>query len=132
MSNNESTSFKNSRPPRNAATDPEDAILSFVTSAVAVSANLWASYTSHDSLVGPPKGKVWLEVEALGNDCYIRFSRTASTGTTSSNGLLLKVGFPRFFYIDPNFRDKFLDVLATGAGVLKYRVVSSVNERSVV
>jgi hypothetical protein len=82
--------------------------------------------------VGPPKGKVWLEVEAWGNDCYIRFSRTASTGTTATNGLLLKVGLPRSFYVDPNFRDKFMDVLATGVGILKYRVASSVNERSVV
>ena len=129
MSDNFSVSFQNNRPPRVAATDPEDAVLSFVTGAAAVSADLWGAYTSNDGTVGPAKGKVWLELEAQTADCYVRLSRTASTGTTATNGSLLKVGIPRIFYIDP-IKDKFLDVIATGVGVLKYRVCSQIGDRN--
>ena len=125
------TDAKNNRPPRDSLTDPEDAILSTATAVVATSADIWAAYTSVDGTVGAPKGKVWLEVEAVTNDVYIRFTRTATTGTTSSNGALLKVGLPRVWYVDPNNRDKFIDHLSPGGiGILKYRVISSIGDRA--
>lgn len=126
---NDLNESKNNRPPRNATFDPEDAFLSTATAAVATSADLWATYTSIDGSLGPPKGKVWVEFEAVTADVYIRFSREATTGTTASNGALLKVGMPRVFYLDPNLHDKYLDHLATGVGVVKYRVVSQIGER---
>lgn len=121
---------KNNRPPRDAVTDPEDAVLSLATSGAAGSADLWSSYVSADGSLGPPKGKVWLELEAVTADVYIRFTRTAVAGTTSSNGVLLKVGMPRVFYVDPNLKDKYLDHLGAGVGVLKYRVISQIGDRS--
>lgn len=124
------TNSSNNRPPRNAATDSEDAFLSAATSGAASSMNLWSAYTDKSGVAGAPKGKVWLELEAVANDCYVRFCRTATTATTSSNGALCKVGIPRYFYIEPSQVDKFIDVLATGVGVLKYRVVGPIGERS--
>ena len=124
------TDCKNNRPPRNAATDPEDAVLSTATAAVATSADLWATYTSVDGTVGAPKGKVLVEFEAVTQDVYVRFSRTATTATTNATGALVKVGIPRVFLLEPFVRDKFLDHLAGGVGIIKYRVVGPIWERN--
>lgn len=130
MSDNHSESALCNRPPRNSATDPEDAVLSAATANAATSTDLWAAYTDHDGTVGAPKGKVWIELEVTGFDTYVRFARTGTTATTAANGALLKVGIPRRFYIEPNEKDKFMDHLSPGGiGVIKYRVCSAICER---
>ncbi len=111
------------RPARNASTDPEDAVQSDTTGAAAASGDLWAGYTA------PPEGKCWLEFEAVATNCHFRLCRTATTATTTSTGTCLVVGVPRRFYVDPK-KDLFIDHIATGAGVVKWRRVGHICERS--
>lgn len=112
------------RPPRVESTDDEDAIYSDTTGAAAGSADIWTGYAA-----GVPDGKCWLELEAVTTVAYVRFSRTATTATTSSNGTVLALGVPRRFYVDPT-KDLYLDHIATGAGVIKWRRVGHICERS--
>lgn len=118
-------------PPRVFATDPAEAVYSAATAAAATSTSIWGSYVPLDNggAVGVPKGKVWLELEALGQVAYVRFSRTATTATTTANGAVCAVGVPRYFYVDPT-KDLFFDHIAAGVGTLKWRVVSAIGERN--
>lgn len=111
------------RPPRSVATDPEDQVFADVTGAAAASADLWGGYAA------VPEGKCWIELEALTTVCYVRFARTATTATTTSNGSACLIGVPRRFYVDPA-KDAFIDHIATGAGVLKWRRVGHICERT--
>lgn len=116
-------------PPRDTATDKGQEVLSAATAATAVNVALWTGYTGPDAVVGPPAGKVWVEFEAFGFPAYVRFKRTASAAaTTTSNGSVIPVGAYRTFYLDPG-KDVVCDVISTGVGVLKYRVVSAIGER---
>ncbi len=117
-------------PPRNSATDPGYAVYSAATAAAATTTSLWATYTTPDGDVNViPKGKVWIELEAVAQDVYVRFCRTGTTATTTSNGAIVKVGVPRYFYIDPT-KDLFLDHIAAGVGVIKWRITSQIGERN--
>lgn len=119
-------------PPRDAATDPSEAVYSDTTGAAAANIALWAAYDdAHEGITnGPPKGKVWVEFEALTTVANIRFKRTASAAaTTTSNGVVLPIATPRRFYLDPTI-DVIADVIATGAGVLKWRVCGRPSERN--
>ena len=116
-------------PPRPLASDVEKSIFSAVTGAAAASADIWAGYTADAGGIKSAAGKCWLELEAVGFPVYVRFCATALTATTSSNGAVLQVAVPRRFYVDPT-KDLFLDHLATGVGVLKWRRVGAICERS--
>lgn len=123
----ESDSSNANLPPRATATDPDVAWQSAATAATATSSNMWSGYV--DAL--PPKGKVWLELEAVTFDVYVRFSRTATTGTTTANGSIVKAGSPAVcYFIEPNVKDLFLDHISPGGvGKLKWRVCSQIAER---
>lgn len=73
-----------------------------------------------------PTGKVFLTLESNTRDTYVRFGPTATTATTTSNGLLIKADQPgRVFLVDP-IEDRFIDSIAlVGAGVLKVHVSSA-------
>ena len=116
-------------PPRVASTDDEYQVFSGVTGAAASSHDLWTGYTADHATIKRPAGKCWIELEATANIAYVRFSRTASTGTTVANGAVLQVGVPRRFYIQPDI-DLFMDVIAAGVGTIKWRRVGAIAERS--
>lgn len=112
------------RPPRSLLTDQEDSVFSDATGAAAASADIWAGYAA------PPEGRCWLELEAVTTACYVRFARTATTATTTSDGFYMATGIQYRFYVDPA-KDLFLDHLApAGAGVIKWRRVGHICERS--
>jgi hypothetical protein len=120
-------------PPRVAGTDPAQAWYSAATALAATSTDLWASFVP-DGYTGAqaPPGKVWVELEATGFDVYVRFSRTASIGTTTANGSLIRIAHTgdNIFYIDPT-KDKFLDHISPGGvGVVKWRVKGPIGDRS--
>lgn len=121
----ESTATHANLPPRESG---DQIVQSDTTGAGAASADLWGSYT--DSL--PPKGKVWLAVEAVTTDVYIRFTSTATTATTTANGLLIKAGEPAVkFFVQPNTLDAYIDHIApAGAGLIKWYVCSNIVERN--
>lgn len=126
----ESICAVNYQPPRNAATDVDQQVNTAATGVAAVSADLWAGYTADPSGNKTPAGKIWIELEATVSTQYVRFCRTATTGTTVANGSALAVGTPRLFYVDPT-KDLFLDVLAaSAASSIKWRKVSPIGERS--
>jgi hypothetical protein len=77
-----------------------------------------------------PQGTCWLTLEALAQDIYVRFGATSTTGTTSSNGRLIKAGSPGVsFFVSPT-KDKFIDHIAAAAGgTLKIQVSSPIAER---
>lgn len=112
------------RPPRSLLTDKEDSVFSDATGAAAASADIWGGYDA------PPEGRCWLELEAVTQPCYVRFARTATTGTTTANGFYMATGLQYRFYVDPS-KDLFLDHLAPGgAAVIKWRRVGHICERS--
>ncbi len=115
------------RPPRAAATDPEEQVFSVVTGAAA-SSDIWTGYTADASGLKTPQGKVWLELEATAATAYVRFTRTALTATTAATGAAIVVGTPRRFYVDPT-KDLFMDIFAGSAGTLKWRRVGPIGER---
>lgn len=123
------TTSTQNRPPRSLATDNEDAVYSGATGVAAASVDIWAGYTADPSGNKTAPGKCFIEVEAVTTDAYIRCARTATAATTTSNGSVVKVGIPRIFYLDPT-KDLFWDVIATGAGVLKWRRVGPIGERA--
>lgn len=115
-------------PPRVAATDNRYAWQSVVTGAAAVSADLWAGYAAAEK----PQGKVWMEFEAETTVAHFRLSRTATTGTTISNGTTVNTGAGQhriMYLVDPSI-DLYVDVIATGAGVFKWRMCSAPVERT--
>lgn len=123
------SSFAN-LPPRVAGTDPDYQVNSAASAVTASSANLWANYTADPSGNTTPSGKLYIEMEAVGFDCFVRFSRTATTSTTNANGSICRVGTPRLFYVDPS-KDLFLDYISPGgAGTIKWRKVSTIGERN--
>lgn len=115
-------------PPRSVATDPATAIYTDTTSGSAKATNLWSTYVGPDGITGAPAGKVLVEFEALTNDVYFRCARSATTATTTSTGAVLKVGTPRVFYLDPS-KDLYIDQIAAGVGVIKWRVIGPIGER---
>src|SRR3954468_8356172 len=117
------------QPPRVAGTDPAFQVFSGVTGAAAVSLDLWAGYAADAGGLKTPQGKCWIELEATATPAYVRFSRTASTGTTVNNGVVINIGATRKFYLDPT-KDLFLDVISTGAGTIKWRMVGPILDRS--
>ncbi len=125
----ESICAVNHWPPRVASTDNDQQVNSMVTSAAAASADLWSTYTADGGGSKAPQGKVWVELEATASTAYVRFSRTATTSTTVALGSAVVVGTPRQFYLDPT-KDLFLDVIAAGAGTLKWRKVGPIGERT--
>lgn len=116
-------------PPRALATDPQDAVFSLVTTGVAQSADIWAGYTADQSAMKSPQGMCWIEIEAFTTDVCVRFCRTALTATTTANGATVKVGTPRRFFVDPR-KDLFMDLISTAAGIIKWRRVGSICERT--
>lgn len=130
--NHDYFSSKTNLPPRDAATDPSEAVYSDSTGAAAANISIWAAYDdNHESITnGPPKGKVWVEFEALTQVAYIRFKRTATAAaTTTANGAVIPVGTPKKFYLDPTI-DVVADVIAAGAGTLKWRVCGRPSDRA--
>ncbi len=112
------------RPPRSLLTDQEDSVFSDTTANVAGSADIWAGYAA------VPDGKCWLELEAVTTAVYVRFARTATTATTTSDGFYMATGLQYRFYVDPT-KDLYLDHIApAGAGVIKWRRVGHICERS--
>ncbi len=76
-----------------------------------------------------PVGKVFVCFEAVTEDCFVRFGPATSSGTTASNGLIVKAGQPgRVFWMDPT-RHAFMDVFAGAAGVVKWQVCSPPGNR---
>lgn len=121
---NTSIDIHQNRPPRSLLTDPEDAVQSDTTGAGAASADIWDGYDE------VPQGKCWLELEAVTQACYVRFARTATTATTTADGFYMATGIQYRFYVDPT-KDLFLDHIAPGgAGVIKWRRVGHICERS--
>jgi hypothetical protein len=112
----ETISTDQNRPPRVAATDPEDQVLT-----AAAPADLWTPYG--DS----PQGKCWLEVAASGGDVVVCFRRDAVAAVTPTTGVNIPSGTSRRFYVDPT-KDLFLDY--AGAGVATWRRVGAICERS--
>jgi hypothetical protein len=124
----ESIAAVNFTPPRVVGTDPDFAVYSAATAAVATSTDIWAGYPLDAGSIRTPPGKIWLELEAVTAALFVRFSRTATTGTTAANGVILSIGAPRAFYVDPT-KDLFLDHLATGVGTIKWRKLGPIGER---
>lgn len=76
-----------------------------------------------------PKGKVWLHIEATGNDVHIAFHSASGETMTTAKGLIVKAGdYGRDFYVDP-VDHKFLYHYAGGAGTIKVQVSSKIGER---
>lgn len=115
----------NATPPRVAG---DYAVQSVATAVAAVGTDLWAGYTADASGLKTPPGKIWMEFEAVGFDVYFRLNSISSTGTTSANGRVLKVGTPQAFYLDPT-KDLFVDHLGAGVGTLKWRKMGPIGER---
>lgn len=127
MSNsNEYTAQAQNLPPRPAG---DYAVQSAATSAAAASASIWGGYALDAGGLRTPQGKCWIELEAFATPAYVRFTPTATTTTTTSNGAVVAVGVPVRFYVDPTV-DIFLDHISSGVGVLKWRRVGAICERS--
>ena len=78
-----------------------------------------------------PKGECWLTLEALSQDIYVRFKRTASAAaTTANNGRIIKAGAPGVsFYVGVDSH-RYIDAIAAAAGgVLKFQVSSPIGSR---
>ena len=109
-------------PPSNV--DSPNEVQSLVTGA-ADSQDLWSGLDAADI----PPGSVFVCIEALTADCYVRFGNTVTTGTTANNGLIVKAGQPgRLFYLNPT-KHKYMDVFAASAGVVKWQVCSPPGQR---
>lgn len=114
-------------PPTKSADEPAYQVLQTATGAAA------ASYDWVGALgAAAPKGKVWLEVEPLTQDVYLRFGPTSTTATTTTTGAhlssALDLGTVKF-YVDP-VKHRYIDHIAPGgAGTLKVRVCSPIGER---
>lgn len=129
-------SYDNIQPTQNTiprsltGTDADYRIQSAATAVAATSSDIWAGYAADVGGFKFPPGKCWIELEATGFPVYIRASLTATTATTLSNGTVLAVGVPRQFYVDPS-KDLFWDHISPGGvGVLKWRRMGPVCDRS--
>jgi hypothetical protein len=127
---NEYINSINNRPPRDVLTDVEDAVYSAATAVAATSTDIWTQYVADAGGLKTPQGKIWIEFEVTGFDVYFRMSRTATVATTLANGSVLRVGVPRLFYLDPT-KDLFIDHISPGGvGLIKWRKVGPIGERS--
>lgn len=117
------------RPPRDPAISPEDQVFSGTTGIAAASFDLWSGYPADAGGLKTPQGKVWIELEVTASTAYVRFTKTATTATTVASGAGVVVGTPRRFYVDPT-KDLFMDVIAAGAGTIKWRRCGAIMERS--
>ncbi len=77
-----------------------------------------------------PKGNVWLLLQAVVKDVYVRFGPATSTATTSLNGITIPKDAPGLlFYVSP-VNHAFVDAIAQAAGgYLKIQVCSPIGER---
>jgi hypothetical protein len=110
------------QPPRTAAVDERWCWKSVVTGAAPAMVDIWGSYTA----AVRPYGKVWVEFESTAATAYIRFNRVnGPAGCSSANGTAVPINAATKvkFLVDP-LKDVYLDVVATGAGTLKYRICS--------
>src|SRR5687768_6204306 len=107
--------FFDIQPPTVSTVDAEHQVLSTATGAAAANYD-WVTALG----TAAPKGTVYLLLEALTQDVYVRFKPTTSAaGTTTANGLIIKAGEPgRAFYVDP-IKHKVIDMIAGGVGSLK-------------
>jgi hypothetical protein len=94
-------------------------VISAVSGATAAEADLW-------TMSPPPQGgKVYVMFEAVTTDCYIRINGASVTPSiTTSNGILIKAGWPGVSFWLNQSTDKYVEFIATGAGVLKWYVAS--------
>ena len=103
-------------------------VQSFVTDNSAANNRDWITPLGTDA----PKGPCWVELQASGNDCFVRFkSSNAAAGTTITNGIRLgKLDKPTSFFLDP-VKHAFIDVISTtGAGTLQVHMVSVIHQRN--
>lgn len=98
------------------------------TTGAAAAAFDWYGGLSTDA----PVGRVWLYLEAVTTDAYVRFGSSSTTGTTANNGVIVKAGSPGVvFYVDPVLH-RYIDHIApAGAGKLKVQVCSHPGNRRV-
>lgn len=133
MSNtNDYHSQAQNQPPRPATTDTTLQVFSAATAIAATSSDIWVGYPLDAGGLRTPQGKCWIELEAVGFPVYVRFCQTALVGTTANNGTVIPVAGARpvRFYVDPT-KDLFLDHISPGGvGVLKWRRVGAIAERS--
>lgn len=102
----------------------EHQVVSTASAAAAANWN-WVTALGTDA----PKGTVYVVLEAVGQDCYVRFKATGAAGTTATNGLLIKADQPgRPFWVDPVLHP-IIDVLAGAAGTIKLQVASKIGAR---
>jgi hypothetical protein len=127
--NNDLNDCAQNLPPRVAGDDDAQQVFSASISGSASSISIWGSYATDDGGQKTPKGKCWLELEALANAAYVRFGSASTTATTTSTGAIIPVGSPRKFYVDPT-KDKYIDVIGAGSGTLKWRRLGRIAERS--
>ncbi len=115
-------------PPRDGLTDNRFAWQSDTTGAAAASGDLWAGYAASEL----PKGRVWMEFEAETTVAHFRLSRTATTATTTYNGTILNfgAGFNKVMFLVDPLIDLFIDHIATGVGVIKWRMCSMEVDRN--
>ncbi len=112
-------------PPTVSSQDAKYQVLSTATGAAAASYDWIGALPAADA----PQGPVMLLIEALTQDMYVRFGNAATTGTTSSNGLIVKAGQPgRVFYCHP-IRHRYIDHIAGGVGTMKVQVSSPIGPR---
>lgn len=94
---------------------------SAVTGAAAAASNLWGNISN-------PRGKCMVTFEALTTDAFIRLRADNAASTTNANGLVVKVGTPVTFWVNPAV-DLYVDHIAPGgAGRLKWYISSPVFE----
>jgi hypothetical protein len=108
-------------PPSNVAGPNQ--VQSAACGAAASSVDLWGGLAASDR----PKGTVFVHFEATVNPLYIRIGATATTATTTANGLLVGTGAQQHqtFLLDPTV-DLFADVIGGAAGTVKWYVCSPV------
>jgi hypothetical protein len=78
-----------------------------------------------------PKGKCWIRLEAITTPAYVTFGATSTTTTTTTTGWHIAAGDDEYWYVDP-VKDRYIDVISTGAGTLKVQVCSPIGERRAV
>lgn len=117
MSTAASKAFHTVYPPRDTG---KQLVQSVATGVAAADVNIWTGLGAD-----APTGKVYLMLEAVGFDCYVKFKTLDDAAdATSSNAMLVKAGQPGIaFWVDFSI-DKYIDFIGTGVGVLKWYVSS--------
>lgn len=102
-------------------TETKTSVLSVATGAAAVITSLWTMAAAMR-----PKGKVWVEFEAVTTPAYIRLrpDNTGGAGTTVANGKVIPAGTVYKVWLNPVGQDLFVDHISTGVGTLKWHVCS--------